>query len=97
MADEDKQFEATPQKLKRAREEGQVIKSKDFSTAISLLAMFSILNAIAPFIWDQIAKMFVLIYEQIPNKSVENIGEYYLLFLTIMPLILIVGIITTPC
>ena len=35
MGDEDKQFDATPQKLKKAREEGQVVKSKDFSTAIS--------------------------------------------------------------
>jgi len=28
MSDEDKQFDATPQKLKRAKEEGQVVKSK---------------------------------------------------------------------
>ena len=91
MSDEDKQFEATPQKLKKAKEEGQVVKSKDFSTAISLLAMFMILNAFAPFLWEQISKMFVLVYEQIPNKSVENIGSYYLLLLAILPMILIIG------
>ena len=42
MGDEDKQFDATPQKLERARKEGQVVKSKDVSTALSLLVMFSI-------------------------------------------------------
>ena len=36
MGDEDKQFDATPRKLQQARKEGQVVKSKDFSTAISL-------------------------------------------------------------
>ena len=43
MGDEDKQFDATPQKLERARKEGQVVKSKDVSTALSLLVMFTFL------------------------------------------------------
>ena len=34
MGDEDKQFEASQQKLQKARKEGQVVKSKDFSTFI---------------------------------------------------------------
>ena len=38
MGDEDKQFDATPQKLQRARKEGQVVKSKDVSVAISLIS-----------------------------------------------------------
>ena len=37
MADEDKQFEATQQKLERVKKEGQVIKSKDFSMAVAML------------------------------------------------------------
>ena len=41
MGDEDKQFDATPQKLERARKEGQVVKSKDLSTAIAIIVMFS--------------------------------------------------------
>ena len=89
MSDEDKQFDATPQKLKKVREEGQVVKSKDFSTAISLLVMFTALYAAAPHIWDQISKLFVLLYEQIPNKHIEDIGTAYLLFITLFPLLLI--------
>jgi len=91
MADEDKQFDATPQKLKRAREEGQVAKSQDFSMAISLLVMFMTMNAVAPMIWKEISKMFILIYEQIPNKSIENIGGTYLALISILPMIVILG------
>ena len=55
MGDEDKQFDATPQKLKKARDEGQVVKSKDFSTALSLLVLFAM-----PFVTEaQTAKWLI--------------------------------------
>lgn len=57
MGDEDKQFDATPRKLEQARKEGQVVKSKDFSTAVSLLILFSVIVGLAPFIWDQILQL----------------------------------------
>ena len=40
MGDEDKQFEASQEKLNKARKEGQVVKSKDFSTAVGLMIVF---------------------------------------------------------
>jgi len=91
MGDEDKQFEATPQKLQRARKEGQVVKSKDLSMAISMVIMFAIFKLLAPFIWREMAGMFELIYEQIPNRHIEDIGGAYLLFITIKPLMLIIA------
>ncbi len=91
MGDEDKQFEATQQKLRKARKEGQVVKSKDFSTAIGLIVMFAAIYGLAPFIWDQISTLFVLIYEQIPNANIEKIGLSYLLFITLVPTVLIVA------
>lgn len=91
MADEDKQFDATPRKLEQARKEGQVVKSKDFSTAISLLILFMIINALAPFIWDQISKLFVLCYEQIPNQHLDKIGLPYIFSITIVALVLIIA------
>ncbi len=91
MGDEDKQFEATQQKLQKARKEGQVVKSKDFSTAIAMLVMFMTIFKLAPFIWDQITKIFVMAYEQIPNKHLEEIGYTYLFSLTIVPTVLILG------
>lgn len=91
MADEDKPFDATPQKLKKVRKEGQVVKSKDFSTAIFLLVMFTTLYNIAPILWTQFSKLFVMLYEQIPNAHVEKIGYIYLMFLSLLPAVLIIA------
>src|SRR5574344_2934741 len=91
MGDEDKQFEATPRKLDQARKEGQVVKSKDFSTAVSLLVLFSAIYALSPFIWHQITKLFVLLYEQIPNQHLDQIGLTYLFTMAIIPTLLIIG------
>lgn len=91
MSDEDKQFEATHQKLEKARKEGQVVKSKDFSTAISLIVMFTGIFALAPFIWSQISGMYILLYEQIPNANLDKMGYAYIAFTTLKPAVLIIG------
>lgn len=91
MGDEDKQFEASHQKLEKARKEGQIVKSKDFSTALAMIVMFFAISKLAPFIWDQITRLFVLCYEQIPNQHLSTIGLPYLLFITLVPTILIIG------
>ena len=91
MGDEDKQFDATPRKLEQARKEGQVVKSKDFSTAVSLLVLFSVIFGLAPFIWDQIVQVFTLLYEQIPNAHTEKIGYMYILLIAIKGAALIIG------
>ncbi len=91
MGDEDKQFDATPRKLEQARKEGQVVKSKDFSTAISLLILFSAIVGLAPFVWDQIVQLYTLLYEQIPNAHLSNIGMSYILLVTLKSTFLIIG------
>ena len=91
MGDEDKQFDATPRKLEQARKEGQVVKSKDFSTAVSLLILFSVIFGFAPFIWDQIVQVFTLLYEQIPNAHVDKIGYMYVLLVAVKGAALIIG------
>lgn len=91
MGDEDKQFDATPQKLERARKEGQVVKSKDFSTAVSLLVLFSVIFGLSPFIWNQIVQVFTLLYEQIPNAHMEQIGYSYVLMIAVKGAVLIIG------
>ncbi len=85
MGDENKQFEASQQKLRKARENGQVVKSKDLSVAIAILVMFSVIYLIAPLIWGQLSALFTIIYEQIPNKHLEDIGYTYLFTKTIIP------------
>jgi len=91
MADEDKPFEATQQKLRKVKKEGQVVKSKDLSTAISLLVMFTAIYQIAPILWQQFSKLFVLVYEQIPHASLDKIGYFYIFFLAALPTLLIIG------
>lgn len=91
MGDEDKQFDATPRKLEQARKEGQVVKSKDFSTAVSMLVLFTAIYGLSPFIWDQISRLFVLCYEQIPNQHLSDIGLPYLATITIVASVLIIA------
>ncbi|MBR3605441.1 MAG: EscU/YscU/HrcU family type III secretion system export apparatus switch protein [Candidatus Gastranaerophilales bacterium] len=89
MGDENKQYEASQQKLRKAREQGQVVKSKDLSTAIAIIVMFSVIYLLGPIIWAQLSALFVMIYEQIPNKHLEDIGYTYLFIRTIIPAALI--------
>ena len=90
MGDEDKQFEATPQKLQRARKEGQVVKSKDVSTAISLIVVFSFILLMAPISWNLICGLFKNMYAQIPNRHVEDIGYIYIFMTSAIPAIAII-------
>ena len=91
MGDEDKQFEASQQKLQRARQQGQVVKSKDFSTALSLIVMFFVITKLAPFIWNQITAIFIGLYDKIPDKHLDEIGYVQLLIAIIVPSALIIG------
>lgn len=91
MGDEDKQFEASQQKLQKARKEGQVVKSKDFSTALALLVMFIFILKMSPFIWQQISILFVYLYDKIPDKHLEDIGYTHLLVSIVLPSALIIG------
>ena len=91
MGDEDKQFEASQQKLEKARKEGQVVKSKDFSMAITMVVMMTLIFKLSPFIWQQITQLFTLMYEQIPNRHIEEIGLTYLLTISIVPTVLIIA------
>jgi flagellar biosynthetic protein FlhB len=104
MADEDKQFEASAEKIKRAREEGNVFKSQDLNAALSLIAVFYTLMALIPLYWQEIASLFVLIFEQIPHATISNMGWQYLAIITLksavilgLPLLVIsalIGIVT---
>ncbi len=91
MGDEDKQFEASHQKLQKARKEGQVVKSKDFSTALALIVMFVVIVKLSPFIWDQISILFVYLYDKIPDKHLEDIGYVHLATAILVPSLLIIG------
>ena len=92
MGDEDKQFDATPQKLQRARKEGQVVKSKDVSTAISLIVVFSFIMLMSPISWNLICGLFKNVYAQIPNQHVATVGYMYIFTNSVIPCLVIIGL-----
>jgi flagellar biosynthesis protein FlhB len=91
MGDEDKSFEASAEKLRRAKEEGQVAKSQDLSTALFLLVLFMLLFNMAPMFYKEIAALFILIFEQIPNATIEEMGWQFLAIATIRALVILVA------
>ena len=58
---------ATAKKLKEARDEGQVAKSKELSAAVDLIALFLILKAFISFVGTGMMEGFSMIYGRIPE------------------------------
>ncbi|MCL2398222.1 MAG: flagellar biosynthesis protein FlhB [Defluviitaleaceae bacterium] len=63
---ESKTEQPTPRKIKKAREEGQVAKSQEISTAISLLAMFFAFRLFAGWIYGNTIALMRFDWELIP-------------------------------
>ena len=65
---------ATAKKLADARKEGQVAKSQELNSAISLIALFVILKIFVSFVGERFLGMFQLIYNKIPDIIDESAG-----------------------
>lgn len=78
----DKQFDATPHKLKEAHKKGQVVKSKDLSQLFTFIVGFFLIYSNAPFMWETFAKLFTALWSQIPQKSLSHIGGGYIYYTT---------------
>lgn len=65
---------ATAKKLADARKEGQVAKSQELNSAISLVALFVILKISVSFVGERFLGMFQLIYNKIPDIIDESAG-----------------------
>lgn len=63
----DKSEEPTPHRLKEAREKGQVVKSKEITTAFLLMLSYVVLRFIGGFAWEELSGMVRAIYGLIPN------------------------------
>lgn len=61
----EKTEDATPKKLNKAREEGQVAKSAELNTAVMLLALFLILKIYVGTIGDQFIEVFQKFFDSI--------------------------------
>lgn len=65
---------ATSKKLQDARNEGQVAKSQELNSALSLIALFIMLKIFISYIGDNLFQIFALIYNKIPDIIDESIG-----------------------
>lgn len=73
---------ATPKKLDKAREEGQVAKSQDLNTAVLLFVLFGCLKIFGGFVADQLIKCYTFFYGLIGDVAREemNLGVSMSLF-----------------
>src|SRR4051794_18577147 len=68
----EKTEKATPKKRQDSRKKGQVAKSQDINTAVSLLALFMLLLAVGPYMLDLI---YGLIRESFQNYMHQDLTE----------------------
>lgn len=64
---------ATPKKLEKAREEGQVAKSQDINTAVLLLILFVGLRVFGSFMYNRISDMYLFYYNAISDYAREEL------------------------
>lgn len=70
----DKTEEPTPHRLKEAREKGQLVKSKEITTAFLLILSYVVLRFTGGMIWNELAGMLAAIYALIPNSYEFGFG-----------------------
>lgn len=76
----DKQFDATPHKLREAHKKGQVFKSRDLTQLLTFIVGFFLIYYNAEFVWQSIAELFNSLWGQISHKSLTEIGFGYIFF-----------------
>jgi len=97
MADDtggDKSEKASAQKLKKAREQGQVVRSKDLATAVGVLASLKLFMLLLPGYLESFRSLFRLVYAPLGAAgSIENAmsvvwgGAAVLLVKMVLPLL----------
>lgn len=73
---------ATAKKLKDAREEGQVAKSKELSAAIDLIVLFLVLKIFISYIGESLLSVFPVIYNKMPDIINDSAGGMSILSAT---------------
>lgn len=65
---------ATAKKLSDARNEGQVVKSKELNSAIALIVLFLILKYLSGMIGMDFIETFTVVYKKIPDYVTSSVG-----------------------
>ncbi len=97
FADEggEKTEEATPKKLKDAREEGRVAKSAELNTGISLLALFAVMKFYLSYMGNDFLEVFKLYFNYIGEYRREDYSTGLLLSM-VRDIFVRVTLITLP-
>ncbi len=90
FAEDEKTEKATPRKRKKAREEGQVLQSREINTSLTLLAAFVLLFLLSGYIGSSIRiASFQIFEEYLLNENLYNITNIQILSMNIIFRILI--------
>lgn len=77
----EKTEKATPRKRRKAREEGQVLQSKELTSAIVLLSMFLTLKIVGSFMYEQLYLNFKIVFDdlaKVPDLfSIQGVRKLY--------------------
>ncbi|NHZ62848.1 flagellar type III secretion system protein FlhB [Massilia genomosp. 1] len=98
MADDasggDKTEKASQQKLRKAREEGQVVRSRDLATAIGILVSLKVFSMMLPSYLDSFRSLFALVFIPLgADGAMENLSStiftsaMWLLITMVLPLL----------
>ena len=86
----DKQFDATPHKLREAHKKGQTFKSKDITQLVTFMVGFFMIYYLSGFIFQSFAELFNSLWTQIPRRSLSAIGGGYISYHTIYCFVVII-------
>ncbi|MGF1750649.1 MULTISPECIES: flagellar biosynthesis protein FlhB [Vibrio] len=100
QSSQDKSEKASPQKVKKARQEGQIPRAKEFSSAVIFLAVALFFNSQLPSIWAHISGIFrfnmSLTREDLDNpmQMIEQLGHSLgILIDMLLPMFLVIVIV----
>lgn len=102
QSSQEKTEQATPQKLQKAREEGQVARSRDLATMVSLLATLLLLRIFFEYMLNGFEQIFAGSYlnfvqtELTPNDVTQVLLNGILIFILILLPLLIAPMVVIP-
>ncbi|EEX31785.1 MULTISPECIES: flagellar biosynthesis protein FlhB [Vibrio] len=101
QSSQDKTEKASPQKIKKARQEGQIPRAKEFTTAAIFLAVAVYFYSQLPVIWESIAGIFrfnmTLTKQDLanPKQMVEQLGHSLGMIITLLlPMFVVIIAVT---
>ncbi len=65
---------ATAKKLREAREDGKVAKSKELTAAFDLIVLFLVLKIFVSYVAENFINMFSFVYKKMPDYVSDNLG-----------------------